>query len=105
MSKIALLGATAVLSTMFVSPPLARAVTHKVGACPSLASSDGRAPAPSADWLPPGCETLTIPWSAPVGHRQPQTIDVPQTTSSREPVLDKENAKIDRVVKGVCRGC
>ena len=106
MSKIAfLVAAAAVLSTMFLSPPPAQALTHQLGACPSSASGDGRAPAPSADWLPPGCETSTIPWSAPVGHRQPQMTDVPRAKSLREPVLDEENGKIDRVVKGVCRGC
>jgi hypothetical protein len=58
---------------------------------------------PSAGFLAPGCETATMPWSAPVGHRQPQAADVPRKLL--EPILDEENAKVDRIVKGICRGC
>jgi hypothetical protein len=54
--------------------------------------------------MAPGCETTTIPWSAPVGHRQPQAADVPAATAF-EQALDEENAKVDRVIKGICRGC
>ena len=107
MSKFALLGAAAVFSSVFISAPPAQAVTHELGACPtpSVASGITGAPAPSAGWLPPGCEKSTLPWSAPVGHRQPQLIDVPQTKSLSEPALDEENANIDRVVRSICRSC
>jgi hypothetical protein len=107
MSKFALLGAAAVLSTMSISALHAQDATRGLGACPSpsAASGESRAPAPSADWLPPGCERSTLPWSAPVGHRQPQLTDVTQTKSLSELALDEENAKIDRVVKSICRGC
>jgi hypothetical protein len=107
MSKFALLGAAAVLSTMSISALHAQAVTRELGACPSpsVASSETRAPAPSADRLPPGCEKSTLPWSAPVGHRQPQLIDLTQTKSLYEQELDEENAKLSRVVKSICRGC
>jgi hypothetical protein len=44
-----------------------------------------------------------LPWSAPVGHRQPQLIDVTQAKSLSD--LDEENAKFNRVVKSICRGC
>jgi len=101
MSKFALLGAAAVLSTMSISALHAQAVTRELGACPN--SSETRAPAPSADWLPPGCERSTSPWSAPVGHRQPQLIDVTEAKSLSD--LDKENAKMNRVVRSICRGC
>ena len=105
MSKLALLGAAAVLSTMSTSALHAQAVTRELGACPSpsVAPSETRAPAPTADWLPPGCERSTLPWSAPVGHRQPQLTDVTQAKSLSD--LDEENAKLNRVVKGICRGC
>jgi len=105
MSKFALLGAAAVLSTMSISALHAQAVTRELGACPSpsVAPSETRAPAPTADWLPPGCEKSTLPWSAPVGHRQPQLTDVTQAKSLSD--LDEENAKLNRVVKGICRGC
>ena len=106
MSKFALLGAAAVLSTMSISALHAQDVTRDLGACPSPSvASETRAPAPTADWLPPGCEKSTLPWSAPVGHRQPQLIDVTQTKSLSESALDEENAKLNRVVKSICRGC
>jgi hypothetical protein len=105
MSKFALLGAAAVLLTMSISALHAQTVTRELGTCPSpsVASRETRAPAPSADWLPPGCERSTVPWSAPVGHRQPQLIDVAQTKSLSD--LEEENAKMNRVVKSICRGC
>jgi len=90
---------------MSISALHAQAVTRELGACPSpsVAPSETRAPAPTADWLPPGCEKSTLPWSAPVGHRQPQLTDVTQAKSLSD--LDEENAKLNRVVKGICRGC
>jgi hypothetical protein len=102
MSKFAFLGAAAaVLSTMSISALHAQAVTRELGACPSpsVASGECGAPAPTADWLPPGCERSTLPWSAPVGHRQPQLIDVTEAKSLSD--LDQ----IDRVVKSICRRC
>jgi hypothetical protein len=103
MSKFALFGFAAVLSTMSISALHAQAVTRELGACPSpsVASSETRAPAPTADWLPPGCEKSTLPWSAPVGHRQPQLIDVTEAKSLAD--LDGENAKLNRVIKSICR--
>jgi hypothetical protein len=107
MSKFALLCAAAVFSTMFISALPAQAVARELVACPtpSVASGVAAPPAPSAGWLPPGCEKSTLPWSAPVGHRQPQLIDVPQAKSLSEPALDKESANIDRVVRSICRSC
>jgi hypothetical protein len=49
-----------------------------------------------------GSETTTKPWSAPIGHRQPRTIDVPASTPQ---ILDREDAEVDRKISGVCRGC
>jgi hypothetical protein len=49
-----------------------------------------------------GSETATKPWSAPIGHRQPRAIDVPASTA---PILDREDAQVDRKISGVCRGC
>ena len=53
----------------------------------------------------------TVP-EAPVGHRQPRAGDVPQTSGlsnekndlSSDP-LAKENAKLDKTIKSICRGC
>jgi hypothetical protein len=55
---------------------------------PSFATQATNASAPSV-WLPRGCETSTTPWSAPVGHRQPQAADI----NSFEQTLVEENAR------------
>jgi hypothetical protein len=45
---------------------------------------------------------------APVGHRQPRADQVPSeknlTDDPNDPI-DRENAALDRMVKGICRGC
>jgi hypothetical protein len=105
MHKFTVFGTAAVLLIMFSSSLPAQAVTRVPGACGATRTSpDGAAPAPSAGFLPPGCETTTMPWSAPVGHRQPQVADVPAATSF-EQALEEENARVDRVIRGICRGC
>jgi hypothetical protein len=72
----------------------------------TTAANTGALPAPTAAALPAGCETTTLPWSAPVGHRQPQVIDVTASAaSSIDQEVKEENARIDQLIKGVCRGC
>ena len=44
------------------------------------------------------------PWPAPVGHRQPRTADIPTSTSGSR-LLDQEDARVDRSIRSVCRGC
>lgn len=105
MTRLTLLGTAAMLSMIFISPVPAQAVSRESGACPLASQVPGDAPAPSARPLPSGCESSTRPWSAPVGHRQPQATDVPLTASSSEQALDQENARVDRVIRGICRGC
>jgi hypothetical protein len=68
-------------------------------------SDDAWALAPSFRPSAVGEETTTRPWSAPVGHRQPRAADVPASTSASQYVLDQEDAKVDRKISGVCRGC
>ncbi len=48
-------------------------------------------------------ETTTRPWSAPVGHRQPRTVDIPPSVSPQP--LDQEDIEVDRKIRGICRGC
>jgi hypothetical protein len=50
-------------------------------------------------------ETATRPWSAPVGHRQPRSADIPASTSASQQIIDQEDVIVDRKIKGVCRGC
>ena len=44
---------------------------------------------------------------APVGHRQPRADQVPDEKNLGDPndPNNRENAKLDRMTKGICRGC
>ena len=108
MTRFAFAAIAAILALSFAAPTSAQATGHEPTACPILAgaSNTGALPAPTAAALPAGCETMTRPWSAPVGHRQPQIGDVTaSTTSSIDQEVREENARIDQLIKGVCRGC
>jgi len=63
-----------------------------------------KAPEPDSPWVP-GNETATQPWSAPVGHHQPRASDAPTAPASVQQMLDEEDARIDRIVRSICRGC
>jgi hypothetical protein len=47
------------------------------------------------------------PWPAPVGHKQPRADQVPSEKDLNNPntALDRENAALDKKIKGICRGC
>jgi hypothetical protein len=44
---------------------------------------------------------------APVGHRQPRIDQVPDERNLGDPndPINRENAALDRMVKGICHGC
>ena len=44
---------------------------------------------------------------APVGHRQPRADQVPSEKNLMDPndPVNRENAELDRKIKGICRGC
>ena len=48
---------------------------------------------------------LSKPWPAPIGHRQPRAADVATSTPDAADFLDRENASVDRRIRGVCIGC
>jgi hypothetical protein len=51
-----------------------------------------------------GAPGSTIP-QAPIGHRQPRADQVPsEKKTNLNDALDKENAMLDRKIKGICRG-
>jgi hypothetical protein len=124
MTKFTLLGLAAILSTAIVTPVPAQAIVqgpgayaffHRgeglgLGSTPSQRGEVGEVGRETADaaaalarsWIAAN-ETATRPWSAPVGHRQPRATDVPIPTSESQ--LDPEDAKVDRIIRGVCRGC
>jgi hypothetical protein len=108
MIRFTLPGMAAVLSLMFAVPASAQATVRERQECQlSIDAHGGTAPpVPTADALPAGCETATLPWSAPVGHRQPQAADVTaSTTSSIDQAVKEENARVGRLINRVCRGC
>ena len=48
-----------------------------------------------------------LPDAAPVGHRQPRADQVPSEKNLMDPndPVDRENAALDRMINGICRGC
>jgi hypothetical protein len=129
MTKFALLGAAAVLSTTLATPVVAQAVIQEPAAYAfyhsngnlgiestpsrrredvvvSRGTANSMALAPSFRPSMPGVEIITIrPWPAPVGHRQPRAADVAASTSVFQYVLDQEDANVDRKISDICRGC
>ncbi|QQO16803.1 hypothetical protein JJB99_11935 [Bradyrhizobium diazoefficiens] len=51
-------------------------------------------------------ERRSIP-EAPVGHRQPRADEVPSEKNLMNPndPVNQENAALDRMINGICRGC
>jgi hypothetical protein len=101
-----------VMTLSFAMPASTQATVQLASGCrlPFEALENDTLPAPTPNAIPPGCETVTRPWSAPVGHRQPQAADVQakdvtSSTSSIDQALVQENARINRLMQGVCRGC
>jgi hypothetical protein len=123
MTKRLLLGMAAILSTAIAAPGFARVVVHEPNAYAlylpnagtgagsvkpqrrdvSIANGDTADAAPSVRPWKAGSETATMPWSAPIGHHQPTAAEI--IGSDSELTLDQEDAKVDRIVRGICRGC
>lgn len=51
-------------------------------------------------------ERRSLP-EAPVGHRQPRADQVPPEKDLMDPddPVNQENAALDRMINGICRGC
>jgi len=126
MTKRLLLSISAILSTAIAAPLFAQAVVQEPDAyalcLPNMETAIGSAlpqrqdvsivnhgnadamrSAPSVRPWKAGNETVTSPWSAPAGHHQPTAADVLESDSRL--TLDQEDANVDRIVRGVCRGC
>jgi hypothetical protein len=126
MTKRLLLGMSVFLSTAIAAPVFAHAVVQKpdayalylpkvgagIGSAPSQrrdvaivshGTDDAMTSGPSVRPWRAGNETATRPWSAPVGHHQPIAADVLESDSQQ--TLDQEDAIVDRIVRGICRGC
>ena len=48
---------------------------------------------------------LQVLADAPVGHRQPRADQVPSEKNPMDDSINRENAALDRMTKGICRGC
>src|ERR1700722_14285896 len=127
MTKRFILSMSIILSTAIAAPVFAQAVVQEpdayalylpkvgagIGSTPSQRrdlpivshGTDGVPSGPSVRPWRAGNETATRPWSAPVGHHQPSAVDVLESTSDSQPILDQGDAKVDRIVRGICRGC
>jgi hypothetical protein len=128
MTALRLFGVVTILSTTLVNPVLAQAIIREPGAYTfyhhnedlevgstlsrrrevvvvGRGTIDAMTSATTARSPMAGSETSTRPWSAPVGHRQPRASDVPASTSASLPILDQEDAAVDRKIRSVCRGC
>jgi len=48
-----------------------------------------------------------LPGAAPVGHRQSRADQVPSEKNLMDPndPVNQENAALDRMINGICRGC
>ena len=87
---------------LFTITPIATMAFLVLMAGPAaMAQTGGGAGSPAAaNQSQPGRE-------APVGHRQPRADQVPPEKNLSDPndPLSKENAALDRKIKGICRGC
>jgi hypothetical protein len=128
MTKFAILGVVANLSTAIATTSLAQTAIREMGAYASyhqdgnlgiastpiqrreltvvgLGTADVMASASSISSSKRGLETTTRPWLAPIGHRQPRAADIHTSAPVSQQSLDEEDANVDRKIKGVCRGC
>jgi hypothetical protein len=123
MTKRLLVSMSVILSTVIAAPGFAQVVAKEpnsyalnipaagtgIGSVQrqrqgtSMVKSDAADAAPSVRPWKAGSETATMPWSAPMGHHQPTAVDVIEAESRL--TLDQEDANVDRIVRGICRGC
>jgi hypothetical protein len=73
------------------------AVVDTSAAIAQSAGSRDPAAAPSVSSVP----------EAPIGHRQPRADQVPSEKDLMNPndSLNRQNAAVDRIINGICRGC
>jgi hypothetical protein len=77
-------------------------IDSSVAIAQTVGSRNPSAPPPSTN---PDKQLLP---EAPVGHRQPRADQVPSEKNLMDDPNDpinRENAALDRMVKGICRGC
>jgi hypothetical protein len=63
------------------------------------------APPASVKRAQQGDQPRALP-EAPIGHRQPRAGDVPSETGNNDPSrIDAQDRDLDRMIKGICKGC
>jgi len=107
MTKFTLLGVAAILSTTFATSIFAQTEPFQPQEVAVLdrVIDDAMAFAPPSRSVAPRHETTTRPWSAPVGHRQPGAADIPASTSASQQTFDQDDENVNRIIRGICRGC
>ena len=88
---------------LFKTNPIA---TRLIGAMALAVLVGG--PAAMAQTGSPGAANKSSTFrEAPVGHRQPRADQVPSERNLSDPnnPANKEDAALDRKIKGICRGC
>ena len=77
-------------------------IDTSVAIAQTVGSRNPSAPPPSTN-----PDKQLLPGEAPVGHRQPRADQVPDEKNLGDPndPINRENAALDRMVKGICRGC
>jgi hypothetical protein len=77
-------------------------IDTSVAIAQTVGSQNPSAPLPSTN---PDKQMLP---EAPIGHRQPRADQVPSEKNlmgNPNDAIDRENAALDRMTKGICRGC
>lgn len=73
-----------------------------LGGVSSVSAQSGAIPSPNLTTPPPQGQTLP---QAPVGHRQPRAGDLPNQQGTSQAAIDRDDAALDRKIKGICKGC
>ena len=77
--------------------------------CVAASAQSGVIPSPNLTAPPPArSDNRPLP-QAPVGHRQPRATDLAPISDDSRQATEEENARqdaaLDRRMKGICRGC
>lgn len=108
MVRLKHVAASVILSAVIANPAFAQAVIQEPGAYakndPTADPGIGASPSSRMAINKTGKSTV---WPAPVGHRQPRVADIPSSAFARNTLLsfDLEDARVDRKIGGICRGC
>lgn len=87
---------------------VATACLTVLGSSLALAQDSSRNLPPKALRQQPATQpnSTGAPPEAPIGHRQPRPGDLPPETGKNDPDrIDAQDRALDRMIKGICKGC